>query len=310
MDITIDFSQVIFILTANQLMNMLEPLQNRLEIIDVQAYIQEEKLEIAKNFLIKQTLESNGIKQELILYDNDTIKKIIQSWCYYESGVRELKRCFEKIARKYAIELLVKNPEVFEHKADPDQEEDGEPKEVVQTLQYSCSQLEVLDLRQDKNLEVLQKYLGPPPFDASLENRSEKKFPPGKINILTVGGMIGNVLSVECCYDESEPDKKGTLTSSGNLKNVLQESLKIAKINALKYLNQHEKQNLQQKNIHIHFMDGSAPKDGPSAGTAICTALISIAKAFQIPSNIAMTGELSLNGNVCKIGNILLYTIL
>lgn len=78
-----------------------------MEIIDVQAYIQEEKLSIAKNFLIKKAFESNGIKSSLVQYDDEVIKKIIKGWCYYESGVRELKRCFEKIARKYAAELLI-----------------------------------------------------------------------------------------------------------------------------------------------------------------------------------------------------------
>jgi Lon-like ATP-dependent protease len=80
--------------------------------------------------------------------------------------------------------------------------------------------------------------------------------------------------------------------------------LKIAKINALNCLEGAERDNLLKKNIHVHFLSSSAPKDGPSAGTAICTALISLALNYRIPSNIAMTGEMSLNGNVCKIGGV------
>jgi Lon-like ATP-dependent protease len=84
----------------------LEPLQNRLEILEIQAYIEEEKLAIANNFIITKSFASSGIKKELIQYNDETIKKIIKGWCYYEGGVRELKRCFEKIGRKRANELI------------------------------------------------------------------------------------------------------------------------------------------------------------------------------------------------------------
>lgn len=80
--------------------------------------------------------------------------------------------------------------------------------------------LKPLDLTQDRNLDLLQRYLGPPVFDSVAESRTDKIFPPGQVNILTVGGMIGNVMIVECCYDNTEPEKKGQFTSSGNLKNV------------------------------------------------------------------------------------------
>jgi ATP-dependent Lon protease len=226
------------------------------------------------------------------------ISKIIKGWCYYESGVRELKRQFEKIARKYAQEIVAAKPGRRVLDNDPEQAE-------VQCISYDYSMIQKLDLTKDKNLELIQKYLGPPIFDAYSEYRKAKTFPPGQLNILTVsGGMIGHVTVVECCFDNSEWDKKGQITSSGNLKNVLQESLKLAKINAVKYLNEEQIKLIQKSNIHIHFMDGAVPKDGPSAGTAITTALISLASGFSVPSNISMTGEISLNGNVCKIGGV------
>jgi Lon-like ATP-dependent protease len=86
--------------------------------------------------------------------------------------------------------------------------------------------------------------LGPAVFDVNLEARSDKFFPPGKLNILTVSGMVGSVLSVECCFDLSDPDKKGFMTASGNLKTVIQESLKIAKINALSFIDGDSKKGL------------------------------------------------------------------
>ncbi|CAD8158707.1 unnamed protein product [Paramecium pentaurelia] len=291
MDISVDFSHVIFILTSNDTLQMLEPLKNRLEIIDIQAYIQEEKLQIATNFLVNKSIESNGIKQQMIKYDNETLIKIIKAWCYQESGVRELKRCLEKIARKHATNLLTDNPNLCD-KVD----------ELNQVLFDPT--IQTLDLTKDKNLELISQYLGPPIFDIQLEQRSIKKFPPGQVNILTVGGMIGNVLSVESCFDESEIEKKGQIIASGNIKLVLQESLKLAKINAYKYLNEEQKLQLSKSAIHMHFNEGATPKDGPSAGTAITTALISLVTNFTVPSNLAMTGEISLNGQVCKIGGL------
>ncbi|CAK81802.1 unnamed protein product (macronuclear) [Paramecium tetraurelia] len=116
--------------------------------------------------------------------------------------------------------------------------------------------------------------------------------------------MIGHVLTVESCFDLSETEKKGSIQASGNIKLVLQESLKLAKINAFKFLNEEQKQKLQNSAIHMHFTEGATPKDGPSAGTAITTALLSLVMNVVVPSNLGMTGEISLNGQVCKIGGL------
>lgn len=127
--------------------------------------------------------------------------------------------------------------------------------------------------------------------------------PPGVVNILSVGGFVGHVMKIECVFDNSQAaDKKGLFNSTGNLQTVLQESLKIAKINAFNVLSEEAKKNLAARNVHIHFMSGSIPKDGPSAGIAICTAYISLATGVSVPARLAMTGELSPVGEVCKIG--------
>ncbi|CAD8160202.1 unnamed protein product [Paramecium pentaurelia] len=291
MDISVDFSHVIFILTSNDTLQMLEPLKNRLETIDIQSYIQEEKLQIATNFLVNKSIETNGIQPQMIKYDEQTLTKIIKAWCYQESGVRELKRCLEKIARKHATNLLEANPNLCD-KVD----------ELNQIIFDPISQS--LDLTKDQNLELISQYLGPPVFDIQLEQRSIKKFPPGQVNILTVGGMIGHVLTVESCFDLSETEKKGQILASGNIKLVLQESLKLAKINAFQFLNEEQKQKLQNSAIHMHFTEGATPKDGPSAGIAITTALLSLVMNVVVPSNLGMTGEISLNGQVCKIGGL------
>ncbi|CAK81801.1 unnamed protein product (macronuclear) [Paramecium tetraurelia] len=141
MDISVDFSHVIFILTSNDTLQMLEPLKNRLETIDISAYIQEEKLLIANNFLVNKSIESNGIQSQMIKYDEQALTKIIKAWCYQESGVRELKRCLEKIARKHATNLLADNPNLCD-KVD----------ELNQIIFDPTSQS--LDLTKDQNLRM------------------------------------------------------------------------------------------------------------------------------------------------------------
>ena len=117
-----------------------------------------------------------------------------------------------------------------------------------------------------------------------------------------MSGFSGHVLSVEVIYDITNPEKKNNYTLTGNLKQVLQESLSIAKINALNLLPKDKVEEAMSKNYHIHFLQGSSPKDGPSAGISVCTALLSRMLGKPVPSTIAMTGELSLNGDVYKIG--------
>jgi len=137
----------------------------------------------------------------------------------------------------------------------------------------------------------------------NLEN--SKKIIPGTANVLTVSGFIGHVLSVECVFDMSQADKRGgSFTSSGNLQKVLQESLTISRINAARFLTPEKIKEVSDKNVHIHFLSGSSPKDGPSAGLSICSAYLSLVMNKAIPSDISMTGELSLNGEVCRIGGV------
>lgn len=358
MDIKVDFSNVVFILTANQVLNMLEPLRNRLEIIDVPAYIEEEKLTIAKNYLIPGVLNEHGLNKDNITFSDETLIRIIKGWCYYESGVRELRRCLEKIARKHAKDLLAQfekkypqfsnetenNKEIqekekqvpkekqsdvasnsqnidFENKHalrnEPSKTEKNNEKSTSQSptpeKEESLSAIKLKELKDEYKLsfdftkdpedEQLKNYLGMPVFDDVYE-RKNKKPRAGIANVLTVSGFTGHVLSVECIYDPSSVDKKGQFSSTGNLQKVLQESLSIARINALRFLPADKIKEISEKNIHIHFLSGSTPKDGPSAGISICSAFVSLALDKPIPNDVSMTGELSLNGEVCKIGGV------
>jgi ATP-dependent Lon protease len=398
LEVKVDFSRTIFIMTANEVMNIFEPIRNRIEIIDVNAYVEEEKvnhetgliyeeffegkqLAIAKNYLHPKILKENGLSTQSIVYDDATLQSIIQGWCYYESGVRELQRCLDKISRKHAVKILEnlqsKNIELYKEKpatSSLEQEVSSQEGEEVTTsdsrggVEPFAHQGESLDgskgrkrlpgevekssavqiddetivvdeespnevrirsgekeepvvnpqafeaIERDQlifdsgnpeeNEERLKKYLGIPVFSEEFEKRKARKSLVGVCNVLTVAGFVGEVLTVEAVFDQVTSEKKGQLTVSGNLKKVLEESVSIAKINAARYLSPEQREILSQKNIHLHFMQGSAPKDGPSAGTAICTVLISLISDRPVPTTVGMTGEISLSGDVHRIGGL------
>jgi len=371
LDIKVDFSNVIFILTANQILNMLEPLRNRLEIIEVPAYIEQEKLLIGKEYLLPAVLTEHGLEPNNVVFDDDALTRIIKGWCYYESGVREFRRCLERIARKHALEILddysVKFPktthtqsteEPIEVTSETVEEPAIKPQPVLQTttdeahiegqnIEFNVKPLkndvrtpegkdpaekkeklhvtteseflnqeeakQLIEFRNQKRLvfagekdehdELLKKYLGLPVFDDQYE-RKNKKLHKGTVNVLTVSGFVGHVLSVECVYDITNPEKKGQFSCSGNLQKVLQESLTIARLVALRYLPADKIKEMSEKSVHIHFLQGGTPKDGPSAGISICSALISLVLDKPIDAFTSMTGELSLNGEVYKIGGV------
>ena len=370
LDIKVDFSNVIFILTANEIFHILEPLKNRLEIISIPGYIEEEKLSIAQNYILPQVLHDSGVEKSWVNFNDTSLIHIIKGWCFYENGVRELKRCLERICRKYVTEIMEKLPEsdsdesslLKEMKEEIDTNttpnikpappplvekpvniRDIKPSLAIlsnsplipEIRKENIAKIPPLDMKfevkvgQSQSLqplhinfskvaytidfngksdneiyEFLRKYLGPPDSDYQLEERSKKVFPPGILNILSVANQIGQVLKVECVYDKSKPDKKGEFTSSGNLKSVVQESIQIAKINAYRHLTEENIKAASEKNIHVHFMSGAQPKDGPSAGIAFCTAFLSLILNKPVPANWSMTGELTLKGEVSRIGGV------
>ena len=119
--------------------------------------------------------------------------------------------------------------------------------------------------------------------------------------------FLGHVLTVECVFDLTRPEQKGQLYSSGNLKTVLQESLNIAKLNVYRYLSDEQINTVKNQNIHVHFMQAASPKDGPSAGISITTAILSLILQKPIAADWGMTGEISPNGEVCKIGKLVFF---
>ena len=265
----IDLSQIIFIATANDIALVPAPLRDRLELIFVDSYTPNEKFEIAKKYLIPQEMKKHILKKTEASISDGAIKKIIDEYTK-EAGVRNLRKVIAKLMRKIAKELL------------------NEEKKVSITI---------------KNLETyLEKGYGG-------IDEVEKENKIGVVNGLAWTAVGGDILKIEAIKIKG----KGGLTLTGSLGDVMKESARIA-LSVVRVLIDEEKLKVPQivskepyyKNfdVHIHFAAGATPKDGPSAGIAMVTVLSSIFSNTPIRYDIAMTGEVSLIGDVLPIGGL------
>ena len=264
LEIPFDLSKVMFITTANTTDTIPRPLLDRMEIIEIGSYTDEEKLMIAKNHLIPKQLSKHGLKKSQLKLTDDAIREII--CCYTrESGVRKLERNIAQICRKADMRFL---------------SEDA-PKKIVVT---------------GSNLE---EFLGVRKF---LPDRLPGTDQVGLVTGLAWTSVGGETLEVEVNIMEGT----GKLELTGNLGDVMKESAHAA----LSYI----RANVQQlgiepnfyktKDIHVHFPEGAVPKDGPSAGIAVCTAMVSALTGVTVRRDVAMTGEISIRGRVLPIGGL------
>jgi len=260
-----DLSNVMFIATANYLENIPAPLRDRLEIIQISSYTEIEKTNIAIKHLVPKQLIAHGLEDEQIRFSEDALLHIIR---YYtrEAGVRNLERAIAKICRKL----------------------------VVRKLKNALS----LDIH-EVTIKVVQEYLGKEMFDYS---KKEKESQIGVVTGLAYTEFGGDILPIEVNYF----DGKGSLIVTGRLGDVMKESASIAfdyvKANAEYY---HIDSSLFSKiDLHIHVPEGAVPKDGPSAGITMTTAIISALTKRQVKNDVAMTGEVTLRGNVLPIGGL------
>ncbi|WP_027128324.1 endopeptidase La [Fusobacterium perfoetens] len=264
-DVPFDLSEVFFLGTANDLRNIPGPLIDRMEIIHLSSYTEYEKLHIAQKYLIKQIQEENGLKDIKISISDKVILKIINEYTR-EAGVRNLKREINSLYRKIARKVV---------------------KEKVDKLTI--------------NVNNLEKYLGKPKFRP--EKLKEREYKVGIVNGLAWTSVGGVTLEVQGVLIPG----KGQLSLTGTLGNVMKESGEVAftyvKSNFKKY-NIDEKDFLENKNIHLHFPEGATPKDGPSAGITITTAILSVLTGREIRQDIAMTGEITITGEVLAIGGV------
>ena len=264
LEIPYDLSDVMFITTANTLDTVPRPLLDRMEVIELNSYTDEEKLMISKNHLLPKQMKKHGIKKSQLRVTDDAIREIIS--CYTrESGVRKLERRFAEICRKAAMAIL----------------EQEMPKRITIT---------------GSNLET---YLG---IRKYLPDRLPGSDQVGLVTGLAWTSVGGETLEVEV----NVMDGSGKLELTGNLGDVMKESahaaLSYIRANALKLGIPADF--YKTKDIHVHFPEGAVPKDGPSAGVTVCTALVSALTGATVRRDVAMTGEISLRGRVMAIGGL------
>ena len=264
LEIPYNLSDVLFITTANTLDTVPRPLLDRMEIIELGSYTDEEKLMIAKNHLIPKQLAKHGLKKAQLRVTDDAIREIIS--CYTrESGVRNLERAFGEICRKAAMQIVSQET----------------PKKITVT---------------GSNLET---YLGVRKY---LPDRLPCTNQVGLVTGLAWTSVGGETLEVEVNVMEGS----GKLELTGNLGDVMKESVHAA----LSYIRANAKKLgidpdfYKTKDIHVHFPEGAVPKDGPSAGVTVCTAIVSALTGTTVRRDVAMTGEISLRGRVMRIGGL------
>jgi ATP-dependent Lon protease len=259
-----DLSKVMFILTANYIEDIPEALKDRLEIVNLKGYTEYEKLDIVKKHLIPRVCKEHGIKKSKIIMSDENILYIIRNYTR-EAGVRELERQISTIVRKIVTEIVINK----------------KYKDI-----YKLSKKDII------------RYLGKEKYHFISTTSNEV----GVVNGLAYTNYGGATLPIEVNFYPG----KGDLVLTGSLGDVMKESARIA----LSYIKANHKffgikyNLLVENDIHIHFVEGAIPKDGPSAGIAITTALISALTNRKIDKTLAMTGEISLRGNVLPIGGL------
>ena len=262
LEIDYDLSEVLFICTANSL-NIPAPLLDRMEIIRLPGYIEDEKLNISKNYLVPKNKEKNGLKENEITFSDNAILKIIRNYTR-EAGVRNLDRQINKVCRK-----------------------------KVKDLSLGAKATKLIDNR------VVRNILGAEPFKYG-QHDGENSL--GQVNGLAWTSVGGELLQIEAAVTAG----KGRVIKTGSLGDVMQESIQAA-LTVAKNIAKDKKiesEFFDKHDIHIHVPEGATPKDGPSAGITMCTAITSLATEKKVKANLAMTGEITLAGKVLKIGGL------
>ncbi|WLT32383.1 endopeptidase La [Geothrix sp. PMB-07] len=266
LDVGFDLSQVLFLATANVRHQIPEPLEDRLEVLELSGYTTKEKLAIAEKHLIPRALEGHGMKNMGVRFEKAALEKLVQAYTR-EAGVRQFEREIANILRKLARHTL--------------QPEKGDAFDPIITV------------------DRVPKLLGP---EKILETRAEDTAPPGLVNGLAWTPTGGDLLTIEAAVLPG----KGVLKLTGKLGEVMQESANLA----LSYVRARaerlglKRDFLDSVDLHVHVPEGAIPKDGPSAGITLATALISVLTGIPARADLAMTGELTLRGRVLPIGGL------
>lgn len=264
LEIPFDLSKVIFITTANNPDAIPAPLYDRMEIIEMSGYTPEEKLQIAKKHLIGKQLKAHGISEDRLSFTDDGIEKIIYSYTR-ESGVRGLEKEIANVMRKVAVKIV-----------------SGEAQDKIVVTK-----------------DNVKEYLG---VEKYLENEKPEHSEVGAATGLAWTAVGGEILTIEV----SIVSGKGEILLTGHLGDVMKESARTA----ISYIHAHAddydipERAFKDKDIHIHVPEGAIPKDGPSAGITIATAVFSALTGKGVRNDVAMTGEITLRGKVLPIGGL------
>jgi ATP-dependent Lon protease len=283
LEVDLDLSEVMWIATANSL-NIPGPLLDRMEVIRIPGYTEDEKLGIAQKYLLSKQLKANGLKPEELSVGEEALRDIVR---YYtrESGVRSLEREISKICRKVVKELTLSQVKKAKAKASPAKTGKAKTKVDAGRIKVDSANLE--------------HYLGVRRFDFG---RKELQNEVGLVTGLAWTQVGGELLSIEA----SVVPGKGRLVNTGQLGDVMKESIQAALSVVRARVDQLgiDPEFHQKLDVHIHVPEGATPKDGPSAGVAMCTALVSVLTKVPVRSEVAMTGEITLRGRVLPIGGL------
>jgi ATP-dependent Lon protease len=274
LEIDYDLSQVLFLTTANYLPQVPEPLRDRMEIIRLSGYVDQEKFAIARQFLVPKQLKLNGLDTDSVEWDADVVPAIVHNYTR-EAGVRELERRLSRISRKLA-------------------------RRRAETRDLSASaNADAPSTKSRVRSADLKDLLGVPPYDPSLLNLDHKV---GVATGLAYTSVGGEVLEIEVAAIGG----RGKVQLTGTLGDVMKESASAA----LSYARARattlgiDRNFHRSRDLHVHIPSGGTPKDGPSAGIAIATAIISALTGIPVRGDVAMTGEITLRGRVLAIGGL------
>ena len=282
---------------------MLGPLLDRIEVINVPAYLPVEKMNIAKNYLIPKFEQEYGFNEghqshEKIQITDASIIEMINQYCGYEAGVRNLRKCIDRVFRKIVAKLE-------RQKLLPSEVDAATPGHLEHT-EETLKEYQV-------NTKNLSRFLDVSPTDDTYYQGINKQLPTGSSNGLAyVDDGYGAMLKIQFVkreYGKFKPsddkEAEGVVTHTGRLGDVMKESLDVVKIAVFNYIQEHKlNETFDKEAYHLHVPMGATPKDGPSAGTSLFAALMSIATNTPVAANLAMTGEITTLGEVISIGGV------
>ncbi|KAG0700168.1 Lon protease C-terminal proteolytic domain-containing protein [Suillus ampliporus] len=339
MDVPVDLSRVLFVCTANNLDTIPAPLLDRMEVLEVSGYVSEEKCVIAEKYLGPQAREASGLKDADVLIEPSTVDVLIKYYCR-ESGVRNLKKHIDKIYRKAALKLILdlgetifpepvpavstsvpapstssdpqlktvesQEPPANESNEVTSEEANKEPGDLKAVTTQERKPLKIPDdIHVRITPENLKDYVGPPVY-----HKDRMYVAPPPPGVSTGLGYLGNGSGAVMPVEATSMPGKGGLQLTGKLGEVIRESAQIG----LSWVKAHayelgitktpDEQFLTDRDIHVHMPEGSIGKEGPSAGTAILSAFVSLFTKTKIDPDIAMTGEISLVGQVLPVGGL------